>query len=67
MATKKKEVYKLYILYKGNKRYTYERSYPLKSMCEIKGTRIMTDPYLKHVVKGYKVTDKNGKTVAKNY
>jgi hypothetical protein len=67
MATKKKEVYKLYILYKGNKRYMYERSYPLKSMCEIEGTRIMTDLYLKHVVKGYKVTDKNGKTVAKNY
>ena len=67
MATNKKQEFKLYILYKDHKRYIYERSYPLKSMCEIQGTRIMADPYLKHVVRGYKVTDKNGKIVAKNY
>ena len=67
MATAKKSEYKLYILYKGYKRYVYERSYPLKSMCEVQGVRIMTDPYLKHIVKGYKVTDKNGKIVAKNW
>ncbi len=67
MAISKRQEYKLYILFIGNKRYSYERSYPLRSMCVIEGDRIMSDIYLKHIVKAYKVTDKNGKTVAKSY
>ena len=52
---KKKKKYKLYLLFKGHKRYTYERSYPLRSMCEIQGQRLMRDTYLKHVILAYKV------------
>ena len=55
MATKRKKEYKLYILYKGHKRYTYERSYPMRSLCELRGQQLKRDIYLRNVIVAYKV------------
>ena len=55
MAAKTKKEYKLYLLFKGRKRFVFERSFKYRSMAEWEANRLKKDIYLKNVILDYKI------------
>ena len=55
MAKNGKKEYKLYLLFKGRKRFVFERSFKFRSSAEWEAQRLKKDIYLKNVILDYKI------------